>query len=402
MITHKRKLRSEGSLWQHVRAPRVPSRALARDTHTDVLIVGAGITGALIAEALSEAGLEVIIVDRRGPVQGSTVASTALVASELDAPVIELQRKIGRRAALRAWQRSRLAVAGLRSFFRQRGLQAQSRDALYLAGTSYGARALRQEAKLRQAAGIETGFLDRAALHGRFGINHGAALLSFDNLTINPRAVTAQLLIRAQKLGARVYAPVRIDDLSRTKSSIVATDGNGRRIRCKQLVLATGYEFPKFVPLKRHRITTTFAFATAPQPRKLWPDECLVWEASSPYLYIRTTPDGRVLCGGEDERTSHPPAHGPLLDRKIARLQRKLGTLFPQIDTDAEFAWAAAFGETSTGLPIIGEIPGWKNCWAALGYGGNGITYSRIATDVIRSALTGEADPDADLYAFER
>src|SRR6185436_2593772 len=184
MITRKRKLRTEGSLWQHVRAPRVPCQALARDTHSDVLIVGAGITGAMIGEALAEAGLDVIIVDRRGPVQGSTVASTALVAYEVDAPIIELQRKIGKRAAARAWQRSRLAVAALQAFFRERGLQAQSRDALYLAGTSYGARALRQEAKLRQAAGIDTEFLNRAALYERFGIKHGAALLSFDNLTI--------------------------------------------------------------------------------------------------------------------------------------------------------------------------------------------------------------------------
>jgi len=60
MITHKRKLRTDGSLWQHLRAPHVPYRALTGDSSTDVLIVGAGITGAMIGEALSEAGLEVI------------------------------------------------------------------------------------------------------------------------------------------------------------------------------------------------------------------------------------------------------------------------------------------------------------------------------------------------------
>jgi glycine/D-amino acid oxidase-like deaminating enzyme len=27
----------------------------------------------------------------------------------------------------------------------------------------------------------------------------------------------------------------------------------------------------------------------------------LIWEASEPYLYLRTTEDGRVICGGEDE-----------------------------------------------------------------------------------------------------
>ena len=42
------------------------------------------------------------------------------------------------------------------------------------------------------------------------------------------------------------------------------------------------------------------------------------------------------------------------------------------------------------------------HCWAALGYGGNGITYSRIAADVIAGALTGHPDVDADLYDFEQ
>ncbi len=402
MLTHKRKLRTDGSLWQHLRAPRVPYRALTRDTQADVLIVGGGITGAMIGEALSEAGLDTIIVDRRRPAQGSTLASTALVAYEIDTPLIELQRKIGKRDAMRAWRRSRLAVSSLHAFLRNGGLEAQSRDSLYLSGNSLGARDLRRESDRRQAAGIETQFLDRAALRERFGIDRRAALLNFDNLTINPRAVTAQLLIRAQKHGARIYAPAEIAELSRTKSSIVATDREGRRIRCRHAVLATGYEFPKLVPLGGHRIMTTWAFATAPQRRRLWPEECLIWEASSPYLYIRTTPDGRVLCGGEDEKISHALHDGALLERKVARLQHKLGKLFPRLDTQPEFAWAASFGETSTGLPIIGEIPGWKNCWAALGYGGNGITYSRIATEIVRTALTGDSDPDADLYAFTR
>ena len=42
------------------------------------------------------------------------------------------------------------------------------------------------------------------------------------------------------------------------------------------------------------------------------------------------------------------------------------------------------------------------HCWVALGYGGNGITYSRIAADVIAGALTGRPDVDADLYGFKK
>ena len=35
-----------------------------------------------------------------------------------------------------------------------------------------------------------------------------------------------------------------------------------------------------------------------------------------------------------------------------------------------------------------------------MGYGGNGITFSRIAAELVRSELTGVRDADAALFAF--
>ena len=132
----------------------------------------------------------------------------------------------------------------------------------------------------------------------------------------------------------------------------------------------------------------------------MWPEQCIIWEASDPYLYLRTTPDGRVICGGEDEEFSDEEKRDALLARKTKMLTRKLHHLFPKLDTTVEFAWTGTFGETATGLPTIGAVPDMPNCWVALGYGGNGITYARIAADVICGALTGRPDVDADLYDF--
>jgi glycine/D-amino acid oxidase-like deaminating enzyme len=402
MITRSRKLRTIGPLWRHVRAPRVPYGRLTRDLATDVLIVGSGITGAMIGEALSEAGFDVTIVDRRAPTLGATVASTALVQYEIDTPLLEMYPKIGPRNAARAWRHSRLAVAGLQALFGRLGIEAQRRNALYLAGNRLNAGDLRRELKLRQAAGLDTEYLTRTQLAERFGIARSAALLGFGNLAINPRAAASSLLIRAQQNGARLFAPADVTDITSRRNGIVAQTADGPRIRCRWLVLATGYEFPKLVPMKGHRITTTWAFATRPQRRRLWPEECLIWEAAKPYLYLRTTTDGRAICGGEDAPFKANLTEGPVMQSKIARLQRKLATLFPDLDTRPHYSWVASFGETDAGLPTISRIPRHRNCWVALGYGGNGITYSRIAAEIIRSALMGEPHPDADLYGFRR
>ena len=89
-----------------------------------------------------------------------------------------------------------------------------------------------------------------------------------------------------------------------------------------------------------------------------------------------------------------------MIKRKAAAIARKLGRLFPTLDTTPEYAWAGSFGTTGTGLPLIGKVPGHNRIWAVLGFGGNGITYSRIAADIIGAALSGRTDPDAGLYEF--
>jgi glycine/D-amino acid oxidase-like deaminating enzyme len=381
--------------------PRVPKQRLKRDLDTEVLIVGAGISGALIAEALSP-DHQVVVVDRRGPVSGSTPASTTLIEYEIDTPLTKLRRKIGREKADRTWQRSRLAVDALRARTRDLGIDCdlEDRDSLYLAGDMLDAEEIEKEFEARRAIGLEAVFLKRGALKERFGIARSAGLLAFADMQADPRRMTSGYLREAVERGAAIHAPVEVTDIeSHARGHVAATRG-GPTIRCRYLIFATGYEFLKFVPLEGHSIASTYALATTPQPRKLWPERCLIWEASDPYLYLRTTPDGRVICGGEDEDFSDAEKRDALIPKKIATIERKLHRLLPGIDPKAEFAWAGAFGVSDTGLPRIGEVPGRRHCWAVLGFGGNGITYSCVAADIIRTALAGGKDPDAGLYAF--
>ena len=147
--TKERDLRTGQPVWEAFPAPRVPHRRLTRNIETDVLIIGAGITGAMIGEALAGTGLEIAIVDYRPPTKGATSASTALIQYEIDTPLIEMCRKIGTADAIRAWRRSRLAVTTLSAHLRSLGFEAQRRDALYLAGDRLDAAGLRREADAR-------------------------------------------------------------------------------------------------------------------------------------------------------------------------------------------------------------------------------------------------------------
>ena len=174
----------------------------------------------------------------------------------------------------------------------------------------------------------------------------------------------------------------------------------GHEVRAKHAVFATGYELVDLVRPSGYKVISTWAMATEPQPDRLWPSRCLIWEAADPYLYLRTTRDGRIIVGGEDEEFADAEKRDALIEKKIAAIGAKLGRLLPGVDTRPAFAWAGSFGESSTGLPAIGRIPGAERCFAVLGFGGNGITFSAVAAQLIQRDLAGLPDRDADLFAF--
>ena len=78
-------LRTGTPVWADLGPARVATQALSSTARADVVIVGAGITGALVAEIATARGLSVILLDRRPPFHGSTAASTALLQFEISA-----------------------------------------------------------------------------------------------------------------------------------------------------------------------------------------------------------------------------------------------------------------------------------------------------------------------------
>lgn len=58
--------------------------SLKNNATCDVAVLGGGITGAFAAEALTAAGLDVVVLDKRDVGTGSTSASTALLQYKLD------------------------------------------------------------------------------------------------------------------------------------------------------------------------------------------------------------------------------------------------------------------------------------------------------------------------------
>jgi len=398
-------LRSGCHLWAALGEPAAAYPPLDRDGACDVAILGGGITGALVAHHLTRAGVDTLLLDRRDLCQGSTAASTGLLQYELDTPLRDLIPLVGRADAVRAYQLCLATFDKFEAIVADLGDPCgfARRPSLYLASHAAEAATLREECALRRAAGIPVEYLAAADIAGRFPFTAPAGLWSQAGAEIDPYRFSLRLITAAARRGLRAFARTAVTRYDPGDDRVTLHTDRGPRVTARRVVFATGYETATFLRQDVVTLKSTYALASRPGlDLTPWPDRCLLWETARPYFYARTTPDGRALIGGADEPFADPERRDALIPAKAAQLAQRFEQMFPTIPFDPDCAWAGTFGETKDGLPYIGATPDFPLGFFALGYGGNGITFSLIAAEILRDQFLGRPNPDARLFRFGR
>jgi glycine/D-amino acid oxidase-like deaminating enzyme len=375
--------------------------ALDRDEMCDVAVLGAGITGALAASRLAAAGCDVVVLDGNDVAMGSTAGSTGLLQYETDTPLGQLISYIGAEQAVLSWK------AGLRAVDEIEQLcgsccDFKRRPSLYLASRR-DARKLRREYDLRASHGFDVTWLEREEIARRYGFERDGAILSGGDAEVDPYQLTHRALAGATERGTRVYDRTHVDRIRPMANGIRLETNRGATVKARRLVIAAGYEVARHLKRDRGHLHSTWAMVSEPlREFSWWPDQCLIWETRRPYLYLRTTADGRVIAGGEDEPWSSAHESIGLMKKKVVRLTRKFRALFPAVEIEPAYAWAGIFGTTPDGLPYIGTLPAYPHTYFALGYGGNGITFGMIAADLIRDWWARKPGGEQALFTFDR
>jgi glycine/D-amino acid oxidase-like deaminating enzyme len=376
---------------------------LAESLACDVAIVGAGITGALLADRLSAAGRSVVVLDRRSAGEGSTAASTALLQYEVDQPLHRLEALIGEHGARRAYELGVEAIATLESLSRHIACGFARRRSLQLASRRAHMADLRQEFARRSAIGLGCRLRSSEELLSERGIVAAGGLENDVAAEVDPFRLTHALLRQALGRGARVHDRTLVTAYASDAQGVTLSTDRSHHVRAQRVVFATGYETLEFGPPVPVALSSTYCLVTDPiADLGRWHDRALLWETARPYFYLRTTIDQRMIIGGGDIPTANPSRRDALIGRKAGQLAGRLRRLFPEMPFDVAFAWAGCFAETPDGLPLIGAAEGFPHALFALGYGGNGITFSVIAADILAAELLGGRHPDFRVFALDR
>ena len=379
--------------------------SLQRDVSCDAVVIGGGITGSLVAIHLAEAGVKTVLIDKREIGTGSTSASTALLQYEIDVPLRELIKKVGPAAATRSYQLCRDSIGKLERLAARLKIDCgfERKPSLFLARYQQEIPELREEFQLRRKMGIKLEFYDEAAIRTRFPFSRPAALFSRDGGQVDPHRLTHGLLVAGKRKGLEVYDRVEMKRLVNTRRGVRITTQYGCVITARRAVIAAGFESKALLKGEAGTLKSTYALISEPLPviRK-WYRQCLIWESGMPYLYLRITSEGRVIVGGEDENFVNAKQRDALISEKTRTLVKKFGRLFPEVPLEVAYSWAGTFGETKDGLAYIGVNPRFPHAYFALGYGGNGITFSLIAAEIIRDSFLGRKNRDASIFRFGR
>jgi glycine/D-amino acid oxidase-like deaminating enzyme len=348
------------------------------------------------------------VLDRREVAHGSTAGNTGLVLYELDEMLHRLALRIGHERALQAYGRCRTAVVTLGRVVQATRVECgfAPRQSLYLAAKPAHVPRLRREFEARRAAGLKVTWWSRDRIEAGSSLPHAAAILSSDAAELDPYAFTYGVLLAARRAGAVIHDRTAVTRRTYRRDGVELMTSRGHRVRARRLVVASGYESKSTLSRWIGALHTTFALVSEPIADGTFPgwpaDRCLIWDTADPYLYLRTTPDQRIIVGGYDEPFAGATARDRMLNAKTSALKRRFRQLLPEIPLEVATSWAGTFGVTADGLPLIGQHPQVPHTWFALGFGGNGTTFSIIAAELIRDAMLGERDPDASIFGFER
>jgi glycine/D-amino acid oxidase-like deaminating enzyme len=398
-------LRSSNPFW--LLQDGIPANypSLLEDIKSDIAVIGGGITGALVSHHLFSAGISVCVIDKRHVGTGSTAASTSLLQYEIDTPLYKLCTLIGERNAVQSYKMCMQAIDDLQGICAKvnDSVNFELKKSFQYASFKKHVDGLREEYDLRKRHGIPVHFLGESEIKKRWGFYAPAGLLSAKGGQVDAYKLTHELFIRNAAKGLRVFDNTEITGIDYNKQTIRLTTATGKIITAKKLIIACGYESQKYLPKKMERLQSTYALVSEPlASSRIWYQNCLIWETADPYLYLRTTKDKRILIGGKDEPFLNASARDAKLHAKTKLLEKSLKKLFPDIVLKTDFQWAGTFAYTKDGLPYIGATSKRPHTFFALGFGGNGITYSLIAAQAITKKILGKKHEALTIFSLDR
>jgi len=362
-----------------------------------VLVIGAGIIGAAVADAMARRGARVTVLDMRPPGHGASRASAGILApyteAHPDAPLLPL--------GVRSLDLYDDFVAGARERS-GRAIEYARTGTLEVALDAHRAGELRASFRQLVTAGVAAEWFDGAAVRAiepALAPEAVAALAISRHGHVGVESLVAALVQSARFAGATFESPVEAIDLTPEVDGIRVGAGD-RRYIADAVVVASGSW------AQRLRLPGRTPMPVRPVRGQLlhlrWPDDGpprqVVW---GPHCYAVPWADGSLLVGatvedaGFDER---PTVEG------VRALTGAVAELLPAARRASVDAIRVGLRPAMPdGLPAVGPLSADPRIVAATGHYRNGILLAPWTAEVVsRYLIDGVRDASLEITRPDR
>ena len=375
------------------------------DLETDVCIIGGGVTGAIAGYYFSKNNVPSVIIDKKRIAHLSTSVTTSLLQYELDDKLSDLTEYTTIKNAIKSYNLGLKALDEIEEFINTYGNEClyEKKDTLLYTDKKDEVNGLKQEFDLRLKNGFDVEYIDDT--NNPFSFDVKAGIISKNGgAQLDPFRFTHQLIKVSESIGLKVFENTEAVRINYLNDGVEVITEYGYKIKCKKIIVATGYNTNLFTKRNFATMTTTFNVATAPVNNfDGWNNKILIRDNNDPYNYLRTTPDNRLIIGGEDISFSPGIFDSETASIKYNILENRLKSMFPSIrDIIVDYRYCGAFASTPDNLGFIGPDPNHPNLWYCLGYGANGILFAILGGMWLSDLYLGKTNSDMDLFKINR
>jgi glycine/D-amino acid oxidase-like deaminating enzyme/nitrite reductase/ring-hydroxylating ferredoxin subunit len=379
------------SIWNST-APLAPKNStLQGDKQTEVLVVGAGITGLTTAYLLAKQGKQVIVIDKNGVAAGESQNTTAFLNYPVDADLSELTEMLGDKKAKMVWQSLQASIALIENIITTEKIDCEFvRTPLhYYAADAEGEKFLKDEYTIIKKLGFP---VTTENVLSAFSLNLE------NNAKFHPLKYLYALAEICKKLGVQIYDHTEAIAYEHGREPHVKTkQGN---IFAQSIVLATHNPNNWAIDIHTRILPyNTYVIAGTCKPGII--PEGLYIDTAEPYHYLRIDKNGdtdRFILGGEDHETGKTSEGDPHV-----ALENYLQKFIPNKDYTVTNQWSGQVINSIDGLPFIGpSIVTPSDTLTATGYGGDGITFGTLAALLNTDYILGHKNETQKLYTIKR
>ncbi|WP_308737418.1 FAD-dependent oxidoreductase [Paenibacillus sp. PCH8] len=311
------------------------------------------------------------MIDKREIAHGSSSANTGLLQYTNDKTLTSCINTFGESTGVRFYELCRKAMKQLAQI-----VDSLDTDPWFIPRTSHcfassdaDVALLEKECQTLKRYGFEAELWTSDKIRTHFPFTKPAALYTTGDAEVNPYRFVHALFESANKFGARIYGQTEMIHCEFDDHGVLCHTSYGK-IRANKVIFAAGYETQDIKKDRGAYLQTTYAIATKPLPDlEEWYEHSMIWETARPYLYMRTTPDGRIIAGGLDEVTPKEDQREIRARHRGDALLEEVRSYFPLDGLEVDYAWGAVFGSTHDGLPLIGPHPDYPHSYFVEGYG---------------------------------